>query len=102
MKVEDLNKKGQSLLFLHRKDKDYIRVTMQSDTGNSIQFTVTESNDGINDKFPVEGNSVVDLMPLSTNNIISDSLNVTKYFRENGYELCDTIGMNKSGEIIIK
>jgi hypothetical protein len=90
--------KELSLLFIHRKNKDYIKsVVTKSDTTDSTQYTIYKSRDAFNFENTSEGIFATALLPAPVSEIYKSSVTLANYIKKNGYKVCNTIVQTKNG-----
>lgn len=81
---------SNNLLFQNRETKFYVHVDLNI-FHEKVEAVISESKDGINTKFPISNNQVVDTLPDLAGNLVEASLTVIQHFKGNGYVLVNTI-----------
>ena len=90
--------KKLTLLFMHRKDKTYIRSVVTKEDGiDKIVYSIFKSNDGFHDELVSDGIFSPEVMPQPISEIYQASVNLANYIKKNGYKVCNTIVQTKNG-----
>ena len=90
--------KKLTLLFIHRKDKTYIRsVVTKDDEMEVANYAIYKSKDGIHDELISNGIFSSEVMPQPISEIYGASVNLANYIKKNGYKVCNTIVQTKNG-----
>lgn len=90
--------KKLTLLFIHRKDKTYIRsVVTKDDNMELANYAIYKSNDGFQDELVTDGIFSAEVMPKPGSEIYRASVNLANYIKKNGYKVCNTIVQTRNG-----
>lgn len=88
--------KSFSHLFIHRKNKDYIKANIFEDN-NEIKYSIYKSTDGFHYELTSESIFYPNFLPKPTQDILSSTINLYKFIKKNGYKVCTTITQTKNG-----
>jgi hypothetical protein len=87
-----------TLLFIHRKEKDYIKSVVTKVEGlEKFHYSIYKSKDGFQGELTTDGIFSPEALPQTGNSIFSALLNLAKYIKKSGYKVCNTIVQTKNG-----
>lgn len=97
MGILNLSDKFRSL-YIHRKNKDLIEAETKLDAvSGKVVHTIFRSNNGLAGEILKDGIFSKDQLPLISDNLLMDKVNLSKYLSKNGYKSVTKLKQTKDG-----